>query len=451
MQKERFFNILKRGCRKMERAKVSLVKFNDDRRNIRRAVEMCDGFKELTPSKRVLLKPNLVMWDEVLPFPKFGVITTAVVVEEMVRLLKEHGCSDIAIGEATTEDESINSETEAAYRGMGFQQLEKKYGVKLLDLNRGPFERVEFDGFSLDIAAPVLEADFLINLPVLKTHNTTRVSLGFKNLKGCLSRRSKIFCHHPELPLDRFIQRLGEKLAPALTLIDGIYALDRGPAMNGTAHRADILIASRDMFAADVVGTMILGMNPADIGHLAEHARRHGLPLDGSNVEICGEELSSLVRPLKWDWGWLEDNSGPTAFGRMGISGVYYPKYDHTICSGCSFLNNMILILLIGAYTGEPFDSIEFLTGKVARSRGGYKKTFLFGNCIIRANRDNPAIGEAVEIRGCPPRAEDIVRTLNEHGIRADFSTYLQYLESLSESYRYHPLFLEDHFVVGEA
>ena len=81
----------------MELTKVSLVKFADQRANIRRAIEMCDGFKELTPEKKVLLKPNLVMWDEALPYPKFGVITTAVVVEEMVKLLKEHGLSLIHI------------------------------------------------------------------------------------------------------------------------------------------------------------------------------------------------------------------------------------------------------------------------------------------------------------------------------------------------------------------
>ena len=429
--------------------KVSLVKFDDQRANIRRAVEMCEGLEGLNPSKRVLLKPNLVMWDEVLPFPKYGVITTALVVEEMVKLLKEHGCDDITIAEATTEDKEINSSTLAAYRGMGYPMLEKKYGVKLLDLNRGPFEKVEFDGFTLDIALPVLETDFLINLPALKTHNSTRVTLGFKNLKGCLARRSKIFCHHPEIPLNQFVQRIGEKLAPALTLIDGIYALDRGPALNGTAHRADILIASRDMFAADVIGTMIMGMDPAEIGHLAEHARRHNLPLDGSGIEIKGEILSDHVRPLKWDWGWLEDNSGPTAFGRMGISGIHYPKYDDTICSGCSFLNNMVLILILGAYTGEPFDNLEFLVGKVARSKGGFKKTFLFGNCIIRTNRDNPCINEAVPIKGCPPRAQDIVRILKEQGINADFDNYVQYRNSLAIRYDDQPQYQERHYTIS--
>lgn len=433
----------------MDLAAVGLVKFADERANVGRAIELCDGFKELTASKRVLLKPNLVMWDEVLPYPKYGVITTAVVVEEVVRLLKEFGCSDITIAEAATEDKDINSSTVAAYRGLGYPALEKRYGVKLLDLNEGPYEKVDFDGFSLNMAVPALEADFLIDLPVLKTHNSTKVSLGFKNLKGCLARRSKTFCHHREIPLDHFVHQIGEKLAPALTLIDGIYALDRGPAVNGTAHRADLLIASRDMFAADVVGTMLLGMKPAEIGHLAAYARKHNLPLDGSNIEVKGENISDHKMQLKWDWGWLEDNSGPTAFGRMGIEGIYYPKYDDTICSGCAFLNNMVLILLLGAYKGEPFNNIEFLTGKVARSRGGFDKTFLFGSCIIRENRDNPLINEAVPIKGCPPRAEDIVRILNEHGINADFDSYLLYRSSLAARYEEQPQFKEQHFAVS--
>lgn len=433
----------------MEKAAVGLVKYADERANIGRAIELCGGFKGLAATKRVLLKPNLVMWDEVLPYPKYGVITTAVVVEEMVRLLKEYGCHDITIAEATTEDKDINSSTVAAYSGMGYQALEKRYGVKLLDLNRGPYEKIDFDGFSLSMASAALEADFMINLPVLKTHNSTKVSLGFKNLKGCLARRSKTFCHHREISLDHFIQQIGEKLAPALTLIDGIYALDRGPAVNGTAHRADLLIASRDMFAADVVGTMLLGMDAAEIGHLAGYARKHKLPLDGSNIEIKGEKIAHHQMKLKWDWGWLENNSGPTAFGRMGIEGIYYPKYDDTICSGCAFLNNMVLILLLGAYRGEPFGNIEFLTGKIARSGGGYDKTFLFGNCIIRENRDNPLINEAVPIPGCPPRAEDIVRILNEHGINANFDSYLLYRSSLAARYEEQPQFREQHFAVS--
>ena len=436
----------------MAKATVSLLNFGDDPETIRRAVELCGGFKALSAAGRVLIKPNLVMWDDVLPFPRYGVITTALVIEALVRLLKEHGCSDITIGEGALEGGGPGgSGTAQAFRGMGFARLEKRYGVKLVDFNRGSFEKVDFGDFTLGVAAAALETDFLLNVPVLKTHSATRVSLGFKNLKGLLNLKSKMFCHHREIPLDIFVQRLGEKLKPALTVIDGIYALDRGPFLNGTAHRTDIVIASREMYAADVAGTRAMGLDPAEVGHLAEHARRHGLSPDMVNLETAGEEPAAPDKPLKWDWGWLEDNSGPTAFGQMGIKGIYYPKYDSSICSGCSFLNNMVLILLIGAYTGEPFDSVEFLSGKTARSRGGYKKTFLLGNCIIRENRGNPAINEAVPFKGCPPRAEEIVRLLNAHGINARLEDYVRYRESLAERYTGRPQFVEEHFAAGAA
>ncbi|NLA26523.1 MAG: DUF362 domain-containing protein, partial [Firmicutes bacterium] len=99
--------------------------------------------------------------------------------------------------------------------------------------------------------------------------------------------------------------------------------------------------------------------------------------------------------------------------------------------------------------TGEPFDDIEFLTGKVARSQGGFKKTFLFGSCIVRENRDNPAINEAVTIKGCPPRTKDIIRILNEHGIKADFDSYVQYRKSLAARYDDRPQFQENYFMVS--
>lgn len=431
------------------RAGVSVVRYNDDRLNIRKAVALCGGLAGIPPGARVLIKPNFVMWDRVFPFPKYGVITTAVVLEELVRLLKEHGCSDIAIGEGAVEDKDIGSSSEAVFAGLGLDRLKDRYGLRLIDFNRGPFTAVDCGGFSLKVAAAALETDCLVNVPVLKTHNSTRVSLGFKNLKGCLAGASRMFCHHPEIPLDTFIQCIGEKLAPALTIIDGIYALDRGPAPNGTAFRTDLIIASRDMFAADVAGAAILGMDPAEVGHLAEHARRHSLSLDPAGLEIAGESLESVATPLKWDWGWLPDNSGPTAFGRLGISGLHYPKYDDTICSGCSYLNNLLLILLIGAYTGQPFPNIEFLSGKVARSAGGFDKTFLFGQCVVKVNRGNPAIREAVPIKGCPPRVEEIIAILHEHGINVSLDTYRQYRESLYDRYAGRPGFDEAHFRVA--
>jgi uncharacterized protein (DUF362 family) len=368
------------------------------------------------------------------------------VVEETVKLLSEMGCSRISIGESTIEDRELGSDTKNAFAGLGYGLLAKKYGVKLHDFNDGPFTKVDFGDYSLEISDHALAADFLINLPVLKTHSNTKVSLGFKNLKGCLRTKSKMFCHHRELPLDSFICRIGEKLSPQLTLTDGIYALEKGPAINGKAHRTDVLVASGDMFSADVTGAQLLGFAAGDILHLREYAASHGRPLDGSDTEVHGGSVEEYARPLEWDWKWQEDDSGPDAFKRLGITGLSFPKYDHTLCSACSYLNNLMLVSLIGAFKGEPFGGIEFLGGKNACSGGGFNKTFLFGSCAIRANRDNPHIRESVKIKGCPPTVSGILRALNDHGITADIEAYKLYRNSQAAKYCDQSGFMEDHF-----
>jgi uncharacterized protein (DUF362 family) len=434
------------GRRSHGMERVGVVTYQNRPDHLARLVEQIDGFKDLRPDDRVLLKPNLVMWDSIYPFPKYGVLTTSLVMEEMVRLLKEYGCAKISIGEGSIVDQGLGSNTKAAFAGLGYHRLREKYGVQLVDFNEGPFEQVEFDGYALDISSHARQTDFLINLPVLKTHSSTKVSLGLKNLKGCLHQQSKMFCHQKERALDSFISRLAMTLRPSLTLIDGIYALEKGPVINGRAYRADLLIASRDPYAADVAGVRLLGFNPDSIEHLRHYGELRGL--SPADVEFVGENIDDNALPLEWDWSWLPDNSGPDAFARMGLQGIYFPKYDHTLCSTCSYLNNYLLLTLMGAYARHPFSDMEFLGGKDCLSQGGYSKTFLFGKCAARLNRDNDAITEAVAIRGCPPTKEEILEKLNLHGIKADDSTYAAYRESQFRRYRNSQVFREQDFQV---
>jgi uncharacterized protein (DUF362 family) len=58
---------------------------------IRRAVALCHGLDRLPSGAKVYIKPNIVFWTNATNFPKYGVITTSRVVEDMVVLLKEGG------------------------------------------------------------------------------------------------------------------------------------------------------------------------------------------------------------------------------------------------------------------------------------------------------------------------------------------------------------------------
>jgi uncharacterized protein (DUF362 family) len=168
----------------------------------------------------------------------------------------------------------------------------------LVDFNSEPFEEVQLEKIKVKVSRWALESDFLINLPVLKTHRQTKVSLGMKNLKGCLAIESKKMFHKHDIA--RLIALLNTKIKTSLTIIDGIYAKDRGPDFLGTSYRTNLLIAGRDVFSCDIVGAEAMGIRPEEVDYLKEFSSVEGRSLSLDAIEVKGEALKEIVRPLKW-------------------------------------------------------------------------------------------------------------------------------------------------------
>lgn len=156
----------------------------------------------------------------------------------------------MSIGEGTVFNKELGSSTARGFQWSGIARAARKHGIPLVDFNAGPFGEVTLDGTSVHVARAVRDADFVINVPVLKTHAQAKVTLGLKNLKGCLKITSKRKFHN--LDLHGLIARLNTVIRPGLTIIDGIYALARGPDMSGQAHRRNLIIASRDALSCDM-------------------------------------------------------------------------------------------------------------------------------------------------------------------------------------------------------
>jgi hypothetical protein len=151
---------------------------------------------------------------------------------------------------------------------------------------------------------------------------------------------------------------------------------------------------------------------------------------------VRGTPVSELRQPLKWGYTWREDNTGPLAWDRVGIQGVSLPKYDNTLCTGCSGLYSTLLFLISSSFEGKPFNEIEVLTGKSMKPSGKANKTVLFGNCMIKANRKNPGVKEAILLKGCPPSFEDIQKGLQACGIKASTDAYRMIREALMDRYK---------------
>ncbi len=413
---------------------VSVTQFEDAYQSVRQALDLCQGLAGLEHGDKILIKPNLVSWDFDLPFPPYGVVATSAVMSALVRILVEEGFSNLTIGEAPLMVPKTIGR--AMYKKLGYDKLVDKYGVKLVDFNEEKFEKMDCDGYALSIAETALQADKIINVPVLKTHNQTKVSLGIKNLKGVINRKSKMFCHNKDTDLSYIFPHIIEKLPVALTLIDGVFGLAKGPGPTGSAERRDLIVASRDTLAADVVGAALLGYSADQVDHLVYFAQRNGGSTDINDVEVRGLDVAQYTKFLDYDWEWTKDNTGPVGYEKRGITGLAVRKYDSTMCTGCSMLFNPLLIMFMSAFNEKPFPNIEVLSGKTQTASPGYDNTVLFGKCSHDLNKDNPHINKAISIKGCPPDLMEFERLMQAEGVACNYNEYVKYRHYLFNRYK---------------
>lgn len=426
----------------MSKPVVSVVSYQSPYESVKRALDLCGGLKSLGKDDKILIKPNLVAWDFDLPFPPYGVVTTSAIMFALVKILAENGYTRLTIGEGPLMIPKPIGQ--AMYKLLGYEKLREKYGVELVDFNEDKFDEIDFGDLKLSIARKALQADKIINVPVLKTHNQCKVSLGIKNLKGCLNRKSKMHCHGKDMDLDHTFPHITEKLPVALTVIDGIFTLEKGPGNTGKAFRKNLIIASTDILSGDIVGAEIMDYRADDIAHLKYYAARTGRKLDLNGIEVVGEGVERHRQFVEFDWEWTPEDTGPAGFAKRGITGLAVRKYDSSLCTGCSGNYNPMLILLLSAFKGDPFPGIEIISGKRQLASPGFEKSVLYGKCACSLNKDNSNIKKAIQIKGCPPSIDSFIDALKEEGIEPKLEAYVAYRHYLYN--RYKP---EDGFDLG--
>ncbi|HWQ89666.1 MAG TPA: DUF362 domain-containing protein [Desulfitobacteriaceae bacterium] len=395
---------------------VALVKRdNTTLEAVRKAIEICGGFDSLKPGASVVLKPNMVMRGY-RNQPPDGIVTPVETMESMITLLWEHGCKDITIADGGVIHPDLKLNTPSAFRWAGYNELSERLNVPLVDLNEGPFVTVELEYLPVKIARLIMEADFLIDMPVLKTHSQTTVSLGIKNLKGVLAYESKKDCHRHDLM--RSIALLGKAIRVDLTVLDGTFGLQKGPTSDD-CHRMDVFVAGRDILEVDIVGSRLLGYDPAEVDHLRLYAELTGRSLSLEGVEVIGEEIKNLAKPLEWYSTWTKD-----LMALNNIKGVTIEPPDPTCCSGCGFGIFVAVSKFFQANAGRDFGNIAIVMGRQKTTDPEVLKVVSLGKCACDTNSEHPNI---VRIPGCPPgvkrmteQLHDLAETMFSENIPAD-------------------------------
>ena len=330
----------------------------------------------LTPKMSVAIKPNMVVPRP----PSEGATTHAEVVEGIIRFLKDTGIKDIQIMESA----AVGYSTKNVYRVCGYDDLQKRYNVPLVDLKNAPADTLRHSGLDIRIAKAALETDFLINVPVLKSHCQTRLTCCLKNLKGCISESEMKRFH--TLGLHKPIAALAALLPVHYCVVDSICG-DLTFEEGGTPLEANRIIAGQNPVMIDSYCAELIGLIPEEITYL-QLAKEAGLgEFFTENTKVV--ELNADQKPLK------QQKS-------MRLSERYqdYIEEDKA-CSVC-YASLIFALYRTGGWTGTG-NSEKICIGQGFKGKDSNRLGI--GSCC--RNFEN-------YVEGCPPKAVDIMKVLRK-------------------------------------
>jgi uncharacterized protein (DUF362 family) len=140
----------------------------------------------------------------------------------------------------------------------------------------------------------VLEADAIVDLALMKTHEFAMYSGAIKNLFGCVPSNRRIYLHPY---LSEVFYRLYKILKPQLTVMDARVALEGNGPTKGTPVKMDLMLTSNCALATDVIASKIMRLNLEEISYLYYIARKTNLHEEAITVQ--GLQVSEVARKFE--------------------------------------------------------------------------------------------------------------------------------------------------------
>lgn len=310
-------------------------KLDDVRRAVRLSIEALGGMERFVKSgQRVLIKPNLLIGRS----PEKAVNTHYSVVKAVMELVADCG------GRLVVGDSPSFGSAQLAARMCGVLDVAKEFNAPVITFKESRVvcagEKAVFH--QLPLAVDALDADVVINLPKLKTHAFMTMTLGVKNLFGCVVGMEKSKWHlkagQDPMAFARMLAEINACVAPALTLMDGVVGMEGNGPGSGDPRQIGVIVASRDAVALDRVIMEVVGV-PAEKLLVLTASSELGIGnANLSEIEVIGDSVSSVrVKGFK-----LPEPSFPLR--RLFPKGVQKlikraltnePAFNHNLCTRC--------------------------------------------------------------------------------------------------------------------
>jgi uncharacterized protein (DUF362 family) len=198
---------------------------------------------------KIFIKPNL-SHPEYLP----GVVTSPELMQQLVGLLRD-GNSEVIVGESN----GFNYPCWTAFDKTGAEAAVKAAGGSVINLSEDKVVEVKFQGNTplkrLFLPKTILDADAVVDLPLMKTHEFMAYSGAIKNLFGCVPSNKRIYLH-PYLP--EVFYRLYTLFKPQLTIMDARIGIEGNGPTKGKPVKMGLILTGNDALAVDVVAAKVM-------------------------------------------------------------------------------------------------------------------------------------------------------------------------------------------------
>ena len=329
--------------------------------------------------KKIALKPNLVNASS----PSYGATTHTELAAGVIQYLWEHDFSDITIMESSW----VGEKTERAFYASGFDHLCEAYQIPFIDLQKDSSRTYDAAGMKIKICDKAMEADFMINMPVLKGHAQTHITCALKNNKGVIPNSEKRRFH--AIGLHEPIAHLNTVVRNDFILVDNICG-DLDFEEGGNPVTMNRILGFADPVLCDTFVCDCMGFTPDDVPYirLAEQLGAGSTDLEHARIHMLNEPEAGTGEFPKTD----------------RIRKLASHTNEKEACSACYGS----LIHALGRLQEEgklPRSFPPISIGQGFRKKAGTPDDIGIGNCTDGFDRFCP---------GCPPKASGIRRFLEE-------------------------------------
>lgn len=218
------------------------------------------GGAEIGRGSSVLIKPNLLSPAR----PEEALLTHPLIVRAAVEYVLERG------GLPVVADSPAIGSFKKILRESGIEEALQGLAVVCKPLITSVPADIGKPFGLIEVAEEALTSDIIINLPKLKTHSQMLLTLGVKNLFGCVVGYRKPEWHMragaDTAMFARLLVLIHERIRPRFTILDGVLAMEgEGPGKAGKPRWVGMLMGGNNTHGIDAAVCGLLGIAPEEL------------------------------------------------------------------------------------------------------------------------------------------------------------------------------------------